>query len=357
MNIKKKVLVAMSGGADSSVAAYLLVKEGYEVIGLTFDLFQSSCQDSNPRTCCSLAAFEDVRDVAEKLGISHYIINLKEEFEREVINYFIKEYLNGKTPNPCVKCNEKIKFATLLNKAKELGADYIATGHYAKVEYDKSRESYLLKKGTDLKKDQSYVLFCLNQNILSKTIFPLGNLKKEEIRKIAKESGLLIHNKPESQEICFIPSNDLRIFFKINKISDKLGHIMDKNGKILGSHSGIHCFTIGQRRGLGIAKGKPLYVIKIDQDKNIVIVGEKKELLKNELTASNVSWVTGSIPNKPITVKAKIRYTHNETLALIIPIFNKKVKVKFSDPQQAITPGQAIVFYKNDVLLGGGWID
>jgi tRNA-specific 2-thiouridylase len=352
---KGRVVVAMSGGVDSSVSAYLLSKAGYEVIGITMDLFERSCQIDNPRTCCSLRAFEDAWDVASRLGIPHYVLNLKEEFEREVVKYFIEEYLCGRTPNPCIVCNERIKFGTLLNKAKALEADYVATGHYARVERDK--EHHLLKKGRDLGKDQSYVLFSLQEEQLKSILLPLGEFTKRDTRKIAQDLGLNVHDKPESQEICFIPDNDYRKFLRSRGVRGQSGPIMDKHGRVLGEHHGIHLYTIGQRRGLGIAHGKPLYVIEIDKERNAVIIGERDDLLRDELIASNANWIAGDTLNGSIVVKARIRYTHKEATASVSPLSNRRVKVKFIEPQFSITPGQAVVFYQDDLVLGGGWID
>lgn len=355
--MKKRVVVAMSGGVDSSVSAYLLSKGGYEVIGITMDLFHESCQIDNPRTCCSLQAFQDARDVAETLGISHYTLNLKEEFEKEVVNYFLEEYLNGRTPNPCIMCNERIKFGTLLKKAKELGADYVATGHYARVEYDGDTGHHLLKKGKDLRKEQSYVLFSLQQEQLRYILLPLGGFTKTGVRKIAQDLGLKVHDKPESQEICFIPSNDYRRFLEGRGVREKPGPIMDKQGKVLGEHSGIHNYTIGQRKGIGRAFGKPLYVTEIDKERCAIIVGEDGDLFRDELIAHSVNWIGIREFKEPLEVKAKIRYAHKESLAQIFPLPNKTFKVKFHSKQRAITPGQAIVFYQDDLILGGGWIE
>ncbi|MDI6704328.1 MAG: tRNA 2-thiouridine(34) synthase MnmA [bacterium] len=355
--MKKRVVVAMSGGVDSNVAAYLLLKSGYEVIGITMDLFRSSCQIDNPRTCCSLQAFEDARDAAERLGISHFIFDLKEEFEKEVVNYFLEEYLHGRTPNPCIRCNERIKFGTLLKKAKELKADYVATGHYARVEYDEENGHYLLKKGVDSRKDQSYVLFSLRQEQLKYILFPLGEFTKTDVRKIAQDLGLKVYDKPESQEICFIHDNDYRRFLKGRGVQEKHGPIMDNQDKVLGEHHGIQNYTIGQRKGLGIVHGKPLYTIKIDRDRNAVIVGDKEDLFQNELIASHVNWIAWEPSNEPITAKAKIRYSHKESPAKIFPLSHGKAKVRFDSPQPSITPGQAVVFYQDDLVLGGGWIE
>jgi tRNA-specific 2-thiouridylase len=351
----KRVAVAMSGGVDSSVTAYLLKEAGYEVIGLTMDLLQSSCMIESPTTCCSLQAFQDAKEVADELKINHYIIDCKAEFETHVINYFINEYLSGRTPNPCIVCNKIIKFGFLLKKAQELRADYLATGHYAKVIKQNSR--YVIQKGIDLAKDQSYFLYSLSQTQLTHAIMPLGEYKKEAVRKIANDLGLKVHDKPESQQICFITEGDYRKF-----ISERLKHnlhpgpILNKTGKVLGEHQGIAFFTIGQRRGLNIAFGKPIYVIKIDKDKNAIIVGEETDLYSYELVANNINWVSIDKLTKQIELIAKIRYLHDGELAEIFPLQTDMVKVRFKTPQRAITPGQSVVFYQGDILVGGGVI-
>ncbi|MBU4310568.1 tRNA 2-thiouridine(34) synthase MnmA, partial [bacterium] len=305
------------------------------------------------------------------LDIPFYSLNLKKEFEKKVINYFTREYSKGRTPNPCVVCNRKIKFKALLKKAKELKADYIATGHYAKVTYDKKRKRYLLKKGRDRKKDQSYVLCILNQKQLKHTLFPLANFTKEEVRKKARELG--IHNRPSSQEICFVPDADYRRFLGTQITADRLkeGLIVDREGKVLGKHKGIAFYTIGQRRWLGVALGKPLYVVAIDNSKNVIVVGSEKEILRDELIARDVNWIAIDGLKGSRRVKAKIRYQHREAEATVTPLSKNRVRVKFEKPQRAITPGQAVVFYDKparrirpskavgaggDIVLGGGWI-
>lgn len=351
----KRVAVAMSGGVDSSVTAHLLKEAGYEVVGLTMDLLPSPCLIEKSTTCCSILAFQDAKEVADKLDINHYIIDCKAEFETYVINYFVNEYLSGRTPNPCVVCNKMIKFGFLFKKAKELGANYLATGHYAKIIKQNSR--YVIQKATDLTKDQSYFLYTLSQPQLSHTIMPLGHYKKEAVRKIANDLGLKVHNKPQSYEICFITEGDYRKF-----ISKRLGYnlqpgaILTKTGKILGSHQGIAFFTIGQRRGLNIAVGKPIYVIRIDPDKNTIIVGEEAELYNYELIANDINWVSIDRLTHPIKLTAKIRYLHEGELAEISPLQTGLVKVRFKTPQRAITPGQSVVFYQSDLLVGGGVI-
>ncbi len=351
--MRKKVLIGMSGGVDSSVAASLL-KERYEVIGIHLKM------------ACALSTEEPARSMAAKLDIPCYSLNLKREFKEKVIDYFIREYSKGRTPNPCIVCNKKIKFKALLEKAKELSADYIATGHYARVVYDKKRKRYLLKKAKDKKKDQSYVLCGLDQKQLKHTLFPLANLTKEGVRRKARKLG--VYHGPSSQEICFTPDADYPKFLKTQIAADKLkeGLIVNRRGKVLGRHKGIAFYTIGQRRGLGIALGKPLYVTAIDNDKDVIVVGGEEEILKNELIARDVHWVTINRLKKPLKVRAKIRYQHREAEATVTPLSKNRVKVKFKRPQRAITPGQAVVFYDKparrsssaggDIVLGGGWI-
>jgi len=342
--VKKKVVVGMSGGVDSSVAASLLKERGYEVVGVHLKM------------ACALSTEKPAKRTASKLDIPFCSLNLKKEFEKKVIDYFSREYSNGRTPNPCIVCNRKIKFKALLKKAKELKADYIATGHYAKVIYDKKRKRYLFKKGRDRKKDQSYVLYGLNQKQLKYTLFPLENLTKGKVKKKARELG--IHNRPSSQEICFVPDADYRRFLETQITANRLkeGLIVDREGQVLGRHRGIAFYTIGQRRGLGIAFSKPLYVIAIDNNRDVIVVGSEEELLNDELIARDVNWIAIDRLKKPMKVKAKIRYQHREAEAIVTPLSKNRVKVKFEKPQRAITPGQAVVFYDRNVVLGGGWI-
>lgn len=354
----KKVVIAMSGGVDSSVAAHFLVEQGYDVIGLFMRLGSDTNippSDGKIATCCSAEDARDAANVASSLNIPFYVINFKEEFN-SIIDYFCKEYLRGKTPNPCIICNQKLKFGKMLRFADYLGADYVATGHYARVE--KLNGRYILRKGLDNKKDQSYVLFPLDQNQLSRALFPLGNMTKDEVRSKATELNLKTKDKPESQEICFVTSNsysDLiteRVGSEIGK-----GQLKDTSGKILGTHNGIHNFTIGQRKGLHIALGEPRYVVDIDPTQNTVTIGTVDDLLKDTFTVSDVNWITPEKPERELHASVKIRYKNDETPALIYPLENNRARVKFKHPQRAITPGQAAVFYDGDLIMGGGWIE
>ena len=357
--MNKRVVLAMSGGVDSSVAAYLLKKDGYDVTGLFMragDFEEEKPAHINSQGCCSFADSCDARSVAETIGIPFYVLNFEKEFEK-VVDYFCAEYTLGRTPNPCIICNQRLKFGKLMDFAKALNADFIATGHYARVEKVNGR--YSLMKGVDKTKDQSYVLAQLDHEQLSKAIFPLGGMNKEEVRKIANDQNLKVKDKPESQEICFVQDNDYKRFLA-NRIKDEIrpGVIKDVKGNVLGEHKGIQFYTIGQRRGLGIAFGKPIYVVDIDPGKNEITVGIDTDLLTKELFAERLNWISIEHPEHPIEVFAKIRYHHRPVRAIIYPSA-RSVRVEFDEPQSAVTPGQAVVFYdkdREDVVVGSGWI-
>lgn len=349
----KKVLVAMSGGVDSSVAAAILKQKGYDVIGITMEIWPKAAD--NFGGCCSSSAVDDAKKVADKIGIPHYVLNFKDYFKDTVINNFIEEYKNGRTPNPCIRCNQYVKFEHLLKKADELGAPLIATGHYAVA--TKGKDIYELRKSADRKKDQSYVLYVMGQDALRRTIFPLGNLTKTKTRKIAKKLGLSVADKKDSQEICFIEDNNYARFL-LENIKDpvKPGPIFDTDGNRLGTHSGIIYYTVGQRKGIGIQFGKPFYVVGIDKEKNSIIIGEEKYAFGRKLLADNIKWTSVEPPKIPFNAKAKIRYASDEVDAKIIPLENGIVEVDFKKNVRAITPGQSVVFYKKDLVVGGGII-
>jgi tRNA-specific 2-thiouridylase len=355
--MNKRVVIGMSGGVDSSVAAYLLKKQGYDVIGVTMQVWQED-NDYQAREggCCSLSAVEDARMVAYKLDIPFYVLNFKDVFKRNVIDYFIDEYMEGRTPNPCVACNKFIKFDALLKKAIDLGADYVATGHYATIENNGDR--YLLRKSEDDKKDQTYALYNLTQFQLAHTLMPCGIYKKERIREIAKEIGLLVHNKRDSEEICFIPDNDHGNYIKKQAPGNvKEGYFVDKQGNVLGKHKGIVYYTIGQRKGLGIALGRPVFVTDINPPTNTVVLGTEEDIFKTELIAKDVNFMAFDELKDTTEVQAKIRYSAKPAKAWISPLEDGKIKVKFENKQRAITRGQSVVFYDKDVLVGGGIIE
>ena len=336
-----KVAIAMSGGVDSSVAAALLKQAGHDVIGMTMRLVDSDRSE---------AAIADAREVAGRLGIPHHVIDLRDVFASRVIAPFCEEYVRGRTPNPCIVCNSEIKFGVLREKAAALGADHIATGHYARA------EGWSLKKGTDDRKDQSYFLCRLTREQLSHTIFPVGCLTKQEVRRLAADLGLPVASRPESQEICFIPGDDHAAFVRDYLGQPSLpGPILDEAGQILGEHRGIASYTIGQRRGLGIAAAEPLYVTAIRPERNAVVVGTREKTFTESLIAGDLNWINGP-PSVPVELKARVRYRHPEAAAMVTPLDNDTVYVKFSAPQMAVTPGQTIAFYDGETVLGGGTI-
>lgn len=350
----------MSGGVDSSVAAALLLRQGYEVIGATMKLWdEPALEPAGPeRSCCALSSVEDARRVAQMLGIPHYVLNFQDAFEKKVIDYFASEYLSGRTPNPCIACNRHIKFGSLLQKARELEADFVATGHYVQISLDEGTGKHHLLKGLDSKKDQSYVLYHLNQQSLPHFLFPLGGLTKTETRKLASEYGFPIANKPESQEICFIPDNNYRRFLQERAPEAlKPGPFVSSAGNILGTHRGFACYTIGQRKGLGIALGQPMFVSSVDPVTNRVTLGPESDIFRDRLSAREVSWVSETPPVEPFAALVKIRYTAPESPAQITPLPNGRLEVRFENKQRAITPGQSVVLYDGNSVLGGGIIE
>lgn len=352
-----KVMVGMSGGVDSSVAAKLLIDSGYDVTGVTLKLFDGGDISEDFRTCCSLSDVEDARSVCYRLGIDHFVFNFKEAFRKKVINQFTESYLNGKTPNPCIECNRHIKFDKMLRRAEELGFDYIATGHYAERVYDYKTNRYILKRPKDRSKDQTYVLYGLTQYQLSKTLFPLGEYEKSDIRRIAEAAGLINSRKPDSQDICFVPDGDYASFIKKNTGAEiKEGNFISADGDVIGRHKGIINYTIGQRRGIGISIGKPAYVTDKNALENTVTIGDESNLYKSEITAYDVNLIYLDSISDEMRVTAKVRYSRNEQAAVVIPSGNGEVLVKFDEPQRAPASGQAVVFYDGDVVIGGGTI-
>ena len=349
------VVVAMSGGVDSSVAAALLVEQGYEVIGLMLRLWAEPGGESDNR-CCTPDAVDDARRVADSLDIPFYLINVEAPFKKHVVEYFIGEYAAGRTPNPCLMCNRHIRFDLLLNRALALDARYLATGHYARLRHAGGR--YHLLKGVDDHKDQSYVLYMLNQQRLSHLIFPLGEYRKPQVREIARRHDLPVAERAESQDLCFLADGDYRRFLR-EKIPKAVqpGPITDQTGQVLGQHQGLPFYTIGQRRGLGIAAPEALYVLEIDTPSNTLIVGPAAELRRTELTAGDVSYISGQAPQEPLPVMAKIRYKAREAPALLAPLPGHRAVLHFDHPLRDITPGQGVVFYRGEELVGGGIIE
>jgi len=357
-----RIVVAMSGGVDSSVAAALLVEQGYEVIGVSMQLYDQTLADGVEAfgSCCSLSDLNDARRVAAALDIPHYVINLERQFDEHVVSNFVREYTAGRTPLPCAHCNSDLKFATLAERARGFGADAVATGHYARVEQDTASGRYLLRRGADTAKDQAYFLFSLSQAQLRAARFPIGDRDKGAVRAYARARGLPVADKPDSQEICFIPDDDYAGFVRSHAPHPPApGVITDERGALLGRHDGIHRFTIGQRKGLGLSSsptGEPVYVLELRPSDQRVIVGPKQALEKRTLTAAGVNWILER-PETPRRITAQIRHRHTAAPAAVTAVGPDGAEVVFDDPQIAITPGQAVVFYDGDVVVGGGWID
>ena len=353
---KQRVLLGMSGGVDSSVAGYLLREQGYDVVGVTMKVWPQDCISRAEDKCCGPQAIADARSVAHSLGIPHYVVDEADQFERVVIDYFSSEYQAGRTPNPCVMCNEKLKFGSLWQKAQSLGCDYIATGHYAIIEQHVDRA--VLRKGVDSRKDQSYFLFSLRQAQLRRALTPLGTMSKPEIRAIARSLGLKVADKVDSQEICFVPGNDYKAFLRshLGEHEFHRGGIYDLSGNFLGEHDGIEMFTIGQRKGLPGGSPRPRYVIDIDPGSNRVFVGDAEDLLVEEFEIERMNWSSRAPASEPIEVTVKIRYSHPGAPAILHPCANDRAVVRLEEPQKAVTPGQAAVCYEGDVVVAGGWI-
>ncbi|HEX4308400.1 MAG TPA: tRNA 2-thiouridine(34) synthase MnmA [Acidobacteriaceae bacterium] len=367
--LNNTIAVAMSGGVDSSTVAAMLRAEGYDLVGLTLQLWNQrrlAGKEGMPEQvtgrCCSLDDVYDARRVAEALDIPYYVVNEQERFEQDVVRPFVEEYLNGRTPIPCSLCNNHLKFDQLLVRARQIGADRIATGHYARNQYDPARNRWILSRPTDHSKDQTYFLFGLTQEQLSRTLFPLGSYQKSAVRDIAAQHGLAVAIKPDSQEICFIPGGDYKKFISAylseqgEEIPDTAGELVSSSGDVIGRHTGVHNFTIGQRKGLGVASPDPLYVIQIDNASHRVTVGSDGEATTRTLRARDLNWISIPSLDAELRVRAKIRHRHEPAWATIRPISFSEVEATFDEPQRAVTPGQAAVFYHEDEVAGGGWI-
>jgi tRNA-specific 2-thiouridylase len=365
-----KIAVAMSGGVDSSAAAAMLKAEGHDLVGFTMQLWNQRRGltlgvdgEPLPSRCCSLDDVYDARRVAEDLGFPFYVLNLERDFERDVVAPFVQSYLEGETPIPCVACNSRLKFAALDRTAASVGCEKVATGHYARVSFDERTGRHRLLRGRDGRKDQSYFLWELTQGQLSRTLFPLGEMTKEEVREAARLHGLDVASKAESQEICFVPDGDYAGFIDRYLEAEgreaerpARGEIVDADGRVLGSHEGIHRYTVGQRRGIGVSRPLPLYVVRVEGEAKRVVVGHEEELLSDEFTAEGVNWIAFDEPAEALRADVRVRYRHREAPATLTPLGGARVRVRFDEPQRAVTPGQACVFYRGEEVVGGGWI-
>ena len=354
----KKVVVGMSGGVDSSVAAYLLKQQGYDVVGVTMQIWQDESHEEieNKGGCCGLSAVDDARRVAAMLDIPYYVMNFKSEFKRDVIDYFVREYLAGRTPNPCIACNRYVKWESLLTRSIQIGADYIATGHYARIcELPNGR--YAIRNSVTAKKDQTYALYNLTQDQLKRTLMPIGDYTKEEVRKIAEDIGLMVAGKPDSMEICFVPDNDYASFIeKETGVTSVPGDFVDVDGNVIGKHRGVIHYTVGQRKGLGIALGKPAFVVAIRPEQNQVVIGEDRDVYTERLYANNLNFMAVDDIPEPVHVKAKIRYSNEGAYCTVRKIDSDTIECIFDQPVRAVTPGQAVVLYDGEYVLGGGTI-
>lgn len=354
----KKVVVGMSGGVDSSVAAYLLKQQGYDVVGVTMQIWQDESHEEIEKKggCCGLSAVDDARRVAAMLDIPYYVMNFKSEFKRDVIDYFVREYLAGRTPNPCIACNRYVKWESLLTRSIQIGADYIATGHYARIcELPNGR--YAIRNSVTAKKDQTYALYNLTQEQLKRTLMPIGDYTKEQVRKIAEDIGLMVAGKPDSMEICFVPDNDYASFIeKETGVTSVPGDFVDVDGNVIGKHRGVIHYTVGQRKGLGIALGKPAFVVAIRPEQNQVVIGEDRDVYTERLYANNLNFMAVDDISEPVHVKAKIRYSHEGAYCTVRKIDSDTIECIFDQPVRAVTPGQAVVLYDGEYVLGGGTI-